>query len=153
LGLLACVAADDDEIGVEDGEDEGFWRCAGEVAIECYLAADGGDGGTLVSLCVPREDLLLPPDEIAAADNGDAEDDDDYEDAGPGCCAGLWLKSTAQVYRECLAALRRRRPSTPADGPLLSAGPVFGLIALSASTDPSAVPPPARPPRPAVSAP
>ena len=106
---------------------------------------------TLVLLRIPREDLLLPPNEVSEADSKADETDADYKDAKPGRCASPLLKSTILFYCKCLVGLCRHRPFVPVFRILPLLARILPSSPLSALSVSFAIPPPLRPRQPAAS--
>ena len=108
LGLGRVVSADD------CGEEGEYETCAGEVRYPCYVRGEHDhDGGTLVEVHYSREDMLEiltdhPVGTSVGTEHGrgiQKEKRRRIEDNGCTRRGNQRIKSTANIYRECLARI------------------------------------------------
>eukprot|EP00571_Detonula_confervacea_P003423 CAMPEP_0172329052 /NCGR_PEP_ID=MMETSP1058-20130122/60671_1 /TAXON_ID=83371 /ORGANISM="Detonula confervacea, Strain CCMP 353" /LENGTH=4507 /DNA_ID=CAMNT_0013046199 /DNA_START=90 /DNA_END=13614 /DNA_ORIENTATION=- len=135
LGLLQCVTMDDgmimlenDEGAIEESElrqEQSFYKCAGEISFECYCQPEeeighgGRVNGSLVSLYVSKEEMFhqplsspsSSPSSTSTATSPSKNEqqkekrrkivNDQHNDTPQ-------IKSTFQIYRECLDKIKRQ---------------------------------------------
>lgn len=161
LGLLRCVAMDDapEAGGRDDGDEDAersAARSAGEVSFECYCrtllgTSGGGAGGngTFVSIRLAGEEMFHPSPGAAPAGEGEGGGRGkkaekrrkivDGQAAGgsdasvPSPAAAPRLRSTTELYRECLSRIASQLPrdgggSPPDPAAYLSGDGLFSLL-------------------------